>query len=46
MDKESAQLLKLMVIGFICIVAFLFWAALSETRDPIVLLTTPYLGML
>jgi len=38
MDKESAQLLKIVVIGFAIIVAYLLWAALTETKDPIVML--------
>lgn len=40
MDKESATLFKVLLWGFAAIVAFLFWAALTETRETIGLLVS------
>lgn len=35
MDRESATLFKVLIWGFAAIVAFFFWAMLTETRETI-----------
>ena len=32
MDKESAQLLRIVLIGFVIVIAFLLWVGLTETQ--------------
>jgi hypothetical protein len=32
MDKESAQLLRIVLIGFVIIIAFLLWVGLTEAQ--------------
>jgi hypothetical protein len=33
MDKESAQLMKIVLFGFVVILVFLFWVALKEAAN-------------